>query len=241
LHRGGADCGHDGVPGNLPGTRHVTALPSLYGPANSRTTIPRCTHPVRTPRILRTHRPWNKKNNPKPCPPTCRQPILRCAGAATTVGVATAERADIPIVSWRRWAPSPRRPPCGCGRRSRACCKKCCSRKARWSRSRRLLATIDPRQFEMALMQASGQRQRDEAQLAARASRCSASRRCWSRTPSPARTSTPRSRAGQAARRHGRHRQGQRRHGAAQPRLHPRGRARRAAASACAPSTSAMW
>jgi multidrug efflux system membrane fusion protein len=32
-------------------------------------------------------------------------------------------------------------------------------------RAGELLATIDPRQFEMALMQASGQRQRDEAQL----------------------------------------------------------------------------
>ena len=31
-----------------------------------------------------------------------------------------------------------------------------------------VLATIDPRPFEMALLQATGQRQRDEAQLEAR-------------------------------------------------------------------------
>ena len=57
-----------------------------------------------------------------------------------------------------------------------------------------LLATIDPRPFEMALQQAIGARLRDEAQLETPASRCSATGRCCSRIRSRARTSTRRRR-----------------------------------------------
>ena len=77
-----------------------------------------------------------------------------------------------------------------------------------------LLAQIDPRPFEMALMQATGSRQRDEAQLAERAPDARA-------LPDAAEAGLDRApgrrhagRAGQAARRHGRHRPRQRGHGA---------------------------
>ena len=57
-----------------------------------------------------------------------------------------------------------------------------------------LLATIDPRQFEMALQQTSGQRMRDEAQLEAARVTLARFRTCCSRTRSRARKSTPRPR-----------------------------------------------
>jgi len=83
---------------------------------------------------------------------------------ATTVGVATAERADIPVVLDALGTVIPAatvtvRPQVS------GVLKQVLFREGQMVRAGQLLATIDPRQFEMSLMQASGQRQRDEAQL----------------------------------------------------------------------------
>jgi membrane fusion protein, multidrug efflux system len=83
---------------------------------------------------------------------------------ATTVGVATAERAGIPIVLEALGTVTPQasvrvRPQVS------GVMEKVLFKEGQMVRAGDLLATIDPRQFEMALMQASGQRQRDEAQL----------------------------------------------------------------------------
>lgn len=83
---------------------------------------------------------------------------------ATTVGVATAERADIPVVLEALGTVIPAatvtvRPQVS------GVLKQVLFREGQMVRAGQLLATIDPRQFEMSLMQASGQRQRDEAQL----------------------------------------------------------------------------
>lgn len=93
------------------------------------------------------------------------RPGNRGRGApATTVGVATAERADIPVVLDALGTVIPAasvsvRPQVG------GVLKEILFREGQTVKAGQLLATIDPRQFEMALMQASGQRQRDEAQL----------------------------------------------------------------------------
>lgn len=83
---------------------------------------------------------------------------------ATTVGVATAERADIPVVLEALGTVIPAatvtvRAQVG------GVLQQVLFREGQMVRAGQLLATIDPRQFEMSLMQASGQRQRDEAQL----------------------------------------------------------------------------
>ncbi|WP_411886710.1 efflux RND transporter periplasmic adaptor subunit [Polaromonas sp. YR568] len=83
---------------------------------------------------------------------------------STTVGVATAERANIPIVLDALGTVTPQatvrvRPQVS------GVMEKVLFKEGQMVKAGELLATIDPRQFEMALMQASGQRQRDEAQL----------------------------------------------------------------------------
>ncbi len=83
---------------------------------------------------------------------------------STTVGVATAEKANIPIVLEALGTVTPQatvrvRPQVS------GVLEKVLFKEGQMVKAGELLATIDPRQFEMALMQASGQRQRDEAQL----------------------------------------------------------------------------
>jgi multidrug efflux system membrane fusion protein len=83
---------------------------------------------------------------------------------ATTVGVATAERADIPVVLEALGSVVPAatvtvRPQVG------GVLKRLLFSEGQVVQAGQLLAEIDPKPFEMALMQATGQRQRDEAQL----------------------------------------------------------------------------
>ena len=83
---------------------------------------------------------------------------------ATTVGMAAAERASIPVVLEALGTVTPQatvkvRPQVS------GVMEKVLFKEGQMVKAGDLLATIDPRQFEMALMQASGQRQRDEAQL----------------------------------------------------------------------------
>jgi len=83
---------------------------------------------------------------------------------STTVGVATAEKASIPIVLEALGTVTPQatvrvRPQVS------GVLEKVLFKEGQMVKAGELLAIIDPRQFEMALMQASGQRQRDEAQL----------------------------------------------------------------------------
>lgn len=82
----------------------------------------------------------------------------------TTVGVATAERASIPILLDALGTVTPQatvkvRPQVA------GVLQKVLFKEGQMLRAGELMATIDPRQFELALQQASGQRQRDEAQL----------------------------------------------------------------------------
>lgn len=85
---------------------------------------------------------------------------------ATTVGVATAEAADIPVNMEALGTVTPqatvRVRPQVSGVLTQVLFKE-----GQSVRRGQLLATIDPRPFEMALQQAVGQRMRDEAQLAA--------------------------------------------------------------------------
>jgi len=90
----------------------------------------------------------------------------RPGGPATTVGVAVAERADIPIVVDALGTVVPQatvrvRPQVS------GVLQEVRFKEGQTVRKGELLAVIDPRQFEMALLQASGQRMRDEAQLEA--------------------------------------------------------------------------
>ncbi|MDB5907359.1 MAG: efflux transporter periplasmic adaptor subunit, partial [Massilia sp.] len=83
---------------------------------------------------------------------------------ATTVGVATAERADIPVVldalgTVTAAATATVRPQVS------GVLQKISFSEGQLVKAGQVLATIDPRAFEMALLQATGQRQRDEAQL----------------------------------------------------------------------------
>jgi multidrug efflux system membrane fusion protein len=83
---------------------------------------------------------------------------------ASTVGVATAELASIPIVIDALGTVTPQasvkvRPQVS------GTLTKILFQEGQMVKAGQLLATIDPRQFELALLQASGQRQRDEAQL----------------------------------------------------------------------------
>jgi multidrug efflux system membrane fusion protein len=87
-------------------------------------------------------------------------------GPATTVGVAVAERADIPITIEALGTVVPLatvhvRPQVS------GVLQRLLFKEGQMVRKGELLALIDPRQFEMALQQASGQRMRDEAQLEA--------------------------------------------------------------------------
>ena len=87
-------------------------------------------------------------------------------GAATTVGIAVAERADIPIVIDALGTVVPQatvrvRPQVS------GVLQQVLFKEGQMVRKGELLALIDPRQFQMALQQASGQRMRDEAQLEA--------------------------------------------------------------------------
>ncbi len=84
---------------------------------------------------------------------------------STTVGVATATAADMPVVVDALGTVMPAamvtvRPQVG------GVLQQILFREGEMVRAGQVLAIIDPRQYEMALMQASGQRQRDEAQLA---------------------------------------------------------------------------
>lgn len=88
----------------------------------------------------------------------------RRGAPATTVGVATAERTSVPVLLEALGTVTPQasvkvRPQVG------GVLQKVLFKEGQMLRAGELMATIDPRQFEMALMQASGQRQRDEAQL----------------------------------------------------------------------------
>lgn len=89
---------------------------------------------------------------------------LRRGAPATTVGVATAEKTSIPLVLEALGTVTPQatvrvRPQVS------GVMEKVLFKEGQMVKAGELLATIDPRQFEMALMQAVGQRQRDEAQL----------------------------------------------------------------------------
>jgi multidrug efflux system membrane fusion protein len=89
----------------------------------------------------------------------------RGARGATTVGVATAELADIPVSldalgTVTAAATATVRPQVS------GILQKVHFSEGQLVRAGQVMATIDPRSFEMALLQASGQRQRDEAQLA---------------------------------------------------------------------------
>lgn len=89
---------------------------------------------------------------------------LRRGPPATTVGVATAEKTSIPILLDALGTVTPQatvrvRP------QVTGVMQKVLFKEGQMVKAGELLATIDPRQFELALQQASGQRQRDEAQL----------------------------------------------------------------------------
>ena len=85
-------------------------------------------------------------------------------GAPSTVGVATAERVSVPVLLDALGTVTPLatvkvRPQVS------GMLDKVLFKEGQTVRAGDLLATIDPRQFELALAQASGQRQRDSAQL----------------------------------------------------------------------------
>jgi len=85
-------------------------------------------------------------------------------GPATTVGVATAEQADIPVNidalgTVTAAATATVRPQVA------GVVQKILFTEGQMVKAGQVLATVDPRPFEMALLQARGQRQRDEAQL----------------------------------------------------------------------------
>jgi len=87
-------------------------------------------------------------------------------GPATTVGIAVAERADIPIVIDALGTVVPQasvrvRPQVS------GVLQQVLFKEGQMVRKGDLLALIDPRQFQMSLQQASGQRMRDEAQMQA--------------------------------------------------------------------------
>ncbi len=88
----------------------------------------------------------------------------RGGGSASTVGVATAEKASVPVLIDALGTVTPQatvkvRPLVS------GVLEKVLFSEGQVVKAGQLLALIDPRQFEMALMQASGQLQRDSAQL----------------------------------------------------------------------------
>jgi len=85
-------------------------------------------------------------------------------GPAATVGVATAEKADLPVTldalgTVTAAATTTVRPQVS------GILQKVLFKEGQMVKAGQVLAQIDPRQFELQLMQASGQRERDEAQL----------------------------------------------------------------------------
>lgn len=82
----------------------------------------------------------------------------------STVGVATAEKASVPVMLDALGTVTPLATVKVRAQVS-GVLQKILFTEGQMVRAGDLLATIDPRQFEMALMQATGQRQRDEAQL----------------------------------------------------------------------------
>lgn len=89
----------------------------------------------------------------------------RRAAPATTVGVATAQQTSVPVIIEALGTVTPQatvrvRPQVS------GVMEKVLFKEGQMVRAGELLATIDARQFELALQQATGQRQRDEAQLA---------------------------------------------------------------------------
>ncbi|MFI5446262.1 efflux RND transporter periplasmic adaptor subunit [Polaromonas sp. UC242_47] len=88
----------------------------------------------------------------------------RRSAPATTVGVATAERANIPIFLDSLGTVTPLAT-VRVSLQVSGVMEKVLFKEGQMVRAGDLLATIDPRMFEMALLQATGQRQRDEAQL----------------------------------------------------------------------------
>ena len=89
----------------------------------------------------------------------------RRGAPATTVGVATAESSSIPVILDALGTVTPQatvkvRPQVS------GVMEKVLFKEGQMVRAGDVMATIDARQFELALLQASGQRQRDEAQLA---------------------------------------------------------------------------
>ncbi|HJV96459.1 MAG TPA: efflux RND transporter periplasmic adaptor subunit [Albitalea sp.] len=83
---------------------------------------------------------------------------------ATTVGVASAERADIPVLLEALGTVTPAATVTVKSQVS-GVLQQVMFREGQMVKAGQLLAQVDPRPFEMALMQALGQRQRDEAQL----------------------------------------------------------------------------
>ena len=117
------------------------------------------------------------------------------AAAPSTVGVAAATRADLPVVLDALGTVTPAGHRHGAAAGLGRAARRCCSPKARWSRRASCSRRIDPRPFEMALQQAHGARLRDEAQLeAARVTLAALPHAAAARTRSRARTSTPRPR-----------------------------------------------
>src|SRR5471030_2089845 len=88
----------------------------------------------------------------------------RRGGAATTVGVATAEKADIPVTLEALGTVTAAATTTVRAQVS-GILQQVLFKEGQMVKAGQVLAQIDPRQFEMALLQASGQRQRDEAQL----------------------------------------------------------------------------
>jgi len=107
---------------------------------------------------------WWLTHRPPAEPAAGARPGGGRGGQSTTVGVATARKADVPITVEALGTVTPAatvtvRPQVS------GVLQQVLFKEGQLVRKGQLLATIDPRQFEMALMQATGQRQRDEAQL----------------------------------------------------------------------------
>jgi len=88
----------------------------------------------------------------------------RRGGPATTVGVATADKADIPVTLEALGTVTAAATTTVRAQVS-GILQQVLFKEGQMVKAGQVLAQIDPRQFEMALLQASGQRQRDEAQL----------------------------------------------------------------------------
>jgi multidrug efflux system membrane fusion protein len=87
-------------------------------------------------------------------------------GPAVTVGVATAEKADIPVVVEALGTVTPLAT-VKVRAQVNGTLQQVLYKEGQMVRKGEVLAVIDPRQFEMALQQATGQRMKDEAQLQA--------------------------------------------------------------------------